>query len=236
VKKIAVFLVLSLAVFLFSGCERKSSVSVTTASSTPIPEELQGSSDTSPTATTSQTTDSSSQNEFVIDSATIDNTFQQNYDVALDDAQKSLKSGVKYCGAKVTFYGATLTESSKQSFVFYSDLFSADYYWVVTLNGYQANQKTRAFVPKRDMVNEIKCMTNTGPAPSTFTGEYKQLTKSDKFKNIDPGTIAETTIETTNANWNITIINNIGESALVQTLGPSATSSGSTSDNQTPSE
>lgn len=225
-KKILLITTIILVGVVFAGCQKKSTVSITAASSsTPIPETLQqidsSGTGTKPTSSTTSTTSQAAQSQsFVSDGATVDNTFQQNYQVALDDAQKALRSGVKYCGAKISFYGATLAEANQQSFIFYSDDFSKDYYWVVSLNGYQDNQKTRSFAAKKDLSTELKCMTNTGSAPGTFSDIYDQLTKTDQFKKVDVGTIAQTTLETTDTGWSVAVVNNAGESIIVNTINP----------------
>lgn len=223
------------AVFALSGCQKKSNLTTTptaTGSTTTSPNTNSTSNDLqelnasiSPVAGGSSTSSSlnKTDQEYIVDSAMIDSLFRENYQIALEDAQKSLKSGVKYCGAKVSFYGATLTETNKQSFIFYSDTFSKDYYWIVSLNGYQENQKTRSFAARKDLVNELKCMTTTGSAPILFTGAYEEVTKTDKFQRIDPGTIAETTLETMNNGWNVTITDNAGTNKLVTTINPTAT-------------
>jgi hypothetical protein len=236
-KKLPVFVVVTVAIFALGGCQKKSSLTTTpttTGSTTPNStasatagdlQELNAS--ISPVGAGSGT--SSGQNKtdqgYIVDSAMIDSLFRENYQIALEDAQKSLKSGVKYCGAKVSFYGATLTETNKQSFIFYSDTFSKDYYWIVSLNGYQNNQKTRSFAARKDMVNELKCMTSTGSAPALFTGAYEEVIKTDKFQRIDPGTIAETTLATMNNGWNVTITDNAGTNKFVTTINPTATES-----------
>ena len=225
-KKIATLCVIGVFALSFSGCEKKSTVSVS-SSATPIPDALQKidsgvSASGSAVATSSATSDEQS---FINDAASIDSTFQQNYQVALEDAQKSLKSGVKYCGAKITFYGATLSQDNKQSFVFYSNEFSNDYYWVVSLNGYQDNLKTRAFAAKKDMTSEIKCMSATGSAPGTFSDIYSKVISGEQFKKTDPGIIAETTLETMDSGWSVTVINNAGQSVIVDNINPTATKS-----------
>lgn len=225
-KKIATFCVIAVFALSFSGCQKKSTVSVS-SSSTPIPDALQKI-DSGVSASGSATANSSATSEgqsFINDTASIDSTFQQNYQVALDDAQKSLKSGVKYCGAKITFYGATLSQDNKQSFIFYSNDFSNDYYWVVSLNGYQDNLKTRAFAAKKDMTSEIKCMTASGSAPGTFSDIYAKVISGEQFKKTDPGTIAETTLETMDSGWSVTVINNAGQSVIVDNINPTATKS-----------
>jgi hypothetical protein len=231
-KKLIIVSVLLLLVASLSGCVKKSSVSITATSKTPIPSELKNLQANQPVNSSTAVSQSQPPQIFLTDKAVIDSTFSQNYTVALDDAQKSLRSGVKYCGSKIRFYGATMSEKSEQSFIFYSDEFSKDYYWVVTLNGYQENRKTRSFAARKDLVSELKCMVNTGNAPGIFSASYEKLVKTDQFNRVDPGTIALTNIETMDVGWNITIINNAGESILtnminspeqIQTSSPTTT-------------
>jgi len=219
-KLIAVVIVFAFT-FLLSGCEKKSDVSIADITITPLPEELQGVSagDDNGSATSRTGGAQISQEEdFITDAEVIDETFQQNYQVALADAQQALQKGVKYCGAKITFYGATMADTSIDSFVFYSDSFSKDYFWVVTLDGYQNNLKTRSFAARRDLADEIKCMTNTADAPGTISDIYEQLTTSDEFKISDHGTTAQTILETANSAWTVSVINNVGGISIRQTI------------------
>jgi len=229
-KKVAVVFIVITLTSSFYGCQKKSTVTLTSSNTaTPVPKELQNpDANSSVQATASVSANSNSQESFIVDAPAIDNTFEKNYAIALEDAQKSLLSAVKYCGAKVSFFGATLSEISKQDFIFYSDQFSKDYYWVVSLNGYQDNHKTRAFAAKKDLVGELKCMASTGRAPGSYSNAYEQLTKTSQFQKVDPGTIALTTLETMDTGWNITVTNNAGENVVVNTINPSAQNSPST--------
>jgi hypothetical protein len=120
-RKVFVFASVLLASFSLVGCQKKTSnltVTTTAVATTKSPDtsalEQLNNSLASPSATGSKTSTVGSGQEFIIDSAMIDSLFRENYQIALEDAQKSLKSGVRYCGAKISFYGASLTESNKQ--------------------------------------------------------------------------------------------------------------------------
>lgn len=238
-KKTFFILLVLFAVVFLSGCQKKSDLAVAPNPSsssvtgapvagagtpTAIPSTIAHLNDNiSVAATASKPATATSTESFILDASSADTIFQQNYAIALDDAQKALKSGVKYCGAKVSFFGATLSETNQQSFIFYSDSFSMDYYWIVTLNGYLNNQKTRAFAAKKDLASELKCMTSTTNAPGTFSNAYSNLIKTEKFKKIDPGTIAQTVLETMDTSWNISVINNAGQNVIVTAINSTAT-------------
>ena len=234
-KKITIIFSVLLLASSFYGCQKKSTSSLTGTGTDPMPSTVSGAnSTTSVTASTttvassSATTDSSQPrsyqqiDSYVVEQTQVDTTFRQNYQTALADAQRALKGGAKYCGSIVKFYGAQLTSQNDQSFVFYNDDFSKDYYWIVDLNGYQDNAKLRSFTARRDIATSIKCLTAPPADPPTFASYYLRFSATDKFKMIDPGIIAQTTLSTMDTSWSVVVTDNAGAIAATEVMNVAA--------------
>lgn len=211
-----------LAAFL-SGCQKKSTTQI--ASTDTLPPELENLQVNSPVSTDSTADQDKPKSyqkidSFVEEQTQIDDIFKQNYQAAYEDAQRALKGKAIYCGAIIKFYGATLFLQNDQSFVFYSDDFSRDYYWIVNLNGFKDNQKLRSFTAKRDLTSDIKCLASPAANPPLFSSFYLRFSESDKFKLIDPGIIAETRLQTQDTAWKIIVTDNAGAVAASELMNP----------------
>ncbi len=230
-KVTSLFVIVLLATLLY-GCQKKSTTQVTSTDALPPElENLQVNSPVAPDSTASENQPKSYQkiDTFVEEQTQVDEIFKQNYQAAYEDAQRALKGKAIYCGAIVKFYGATLFAQNDQSFVFYSDDFSKDYYWIVNLNGFKDNQKLRSFTAKRDLTSDIKCLANPTANPPLFSSFYLRFSGSDKFKLIDPGIIAETRLQTQDTAWKIIVVDNAGAIAASELMNPQTTQAQSTS-------
>jgi hypothetical protein len=72
------------------------------------------------------------------------------------------------------------------------------------------------------MTNDIKCFTTAPTDPPTFSSYYQRFIATDKFKLIDPGIIAQTTLATMDTGWSITVTDNLGAISATEILSPSA--------------
>jgi len=221
-KVTSLFVMVLLAAFL-SGCQKKSTTQI--ASTDTLPPELENLQVNSPVSTDSTADQDKPKSyqkidSFVEEQTQIDDIFKQNYQAAYEDAQRALKGKAIYCGAIIKFYGATLFLQNDQSFVFYSDDFSRDYYWIVNLNGFKDNQKLRSFTAKRDLTSDIKCLASPAANPPLFSSFYLRFSESDKFKLIDPGIIAETRLQTQDTAWKIIVTDNAGAVAASELMNP----------------
>lgn len=219
-----------------SACTKKSNlnssssaVNSSNVASEALPAEaLSVSANSSPSASGSKTNQPQSYqtiDSFVTEKTLIDDTYRQNYQVALEDAQRALKGSAKFCGTIIKFYGAQLTSQNIEQFLFYNDDFSKDYYWLVELNSYGTVKKTRSFIARRDIASDIKCAANPSATLAMFSSTYEQFTATEKFKMIDPGIIALTTIYPMDASWNIVVTDNAGAVSANEILNVTAAAS-----------
>ncbi len=241
-KFVFVFAVVVISLSL-SACTKKSDTTSKVNSSNIASEALPAAAGSlAATATSSSVSNASNQNSsqpksyqqidsFVEEKTQIDDTYKTNYQLALEDAQRALKGGAKYCGTIITFYGAQLTSQNIQGFLFYNDDFSKDYYWLVELNSYGSVKKTRSFIARRDIASDLKCQTNQTGSLNLFSAAYEQFTQTEKFKLIDPGIIAQTKLYPMDTGWSINVIDNAGNTAANEILNTQPSVSGSVAAN-----
>ncbi|MCX6809798.1 MAG: hypothetical protein NTZ65_03580 [Candidatus Berkelbacteria bacterium] len=166
----------------------------------------------------------------ISDASQISVNFQKNYQVALQDANTSLQNKAKYCGVITEYVGPFVTTYPKESFFFYADELSKDYYWVVSFDALKNNQKQRLFAARRDYKDQIKCMTTPPAQPSDFVASYQALLDSGKTNSLTATQVGRTTIATWDTKWLVTMAGFEGQNMLSeQTESTSASTTASTS-------
>jgi hypothetical protein len=218
---------MSLALAL-SGCEKKTDATVSAiATAPPALSSITPTSDSSATATAQSAPQVNGADQ-------IEATYQKNYQTALADANQSLQNKAKFCAAQIKYPGSQITNNGEESFFFYADELSKDYYWVVVFDGMQNNKKKRLFAARRDLTDEIKCMTNPTATPPSFIQAYQNLLASGKISSLDASSVALTTIGLQDTTFRIDIIGYDGQTIQSESVSPAA---GSTATNtQTPTK
>ena len=220
---ILVALFLSLAL---SGCEKKTDITVSPAA-TPPPalSSITPASNSLATATAQSAPQLNNTDQ-------IETTYQKNYQIALADANQSLQNKAKFCAVQIKYPGSQITNNGEESFFFYADELSKDYYWVVVFDGMQNNKKKRLFAARRDLADEIKCITSPTTTPPSFIKAYQNLLASGKISSLDASSVALTTISLQDTTFRINIIGYDGQ--MIQSENASPTTTSTSVSTQTP--
>lgn len=213
-KKTLISALVIVIAFLLTGCEAKTA---TTQDMTVPPATNDTTSEVAPiTDDTTPASSGTSSLTSAIDTGSIDTVFNQNFTLAQEDAKKMLGDEAKFCFAKVSFLGGVISTKGEMNYFFVNDMKIADYYWLVSFDSTQDNQKKRYLAAKRDWGNPA---CTTLPAPSSFASAYEAF--------IANGAI-DASSALTSAKVNMTFVQDIWKMELFNTEGALITSQTST--------
>lgn len=174
-KLLPLFLAVVIALAL-SGCKRKSTESVETDLTSP-PANTFSQTEGSPTPTaTTIAADSSLAS--AVDVASIDAIFKQNFTLAEQDAKSVMGDETKFCFARVSFLGGIVSPTGQMDYFFENSAKIKDYWWLVSFDTAQDNQKKRYLAAKRDWAG-IVC--TTAKEPPSFASVYTNLAATGKI-------------------------------------------------------
>ncbi len=220
-KKTFLLVIMATIALLLTGCEAKDNSNIG-AEITPPASEAVSQVPLAGSATPSQASQTDSLASS-IDITSIDAVFNQNFGLAQDDAKKIL-GDAKFCFAQVNFLGGVISTKGEMNFFFENDSKIANYYWMVTLDSTQNNQKKRYLAAKRDWGSPA-CTTLT--SPPSFALAFVDFINSGTVTSSTMLSTAKVVMTLTNNLWEIELFNTSGELILSQsqTASPKATTS-----------
>jgi hypothetical protein len=206
-------LVLSLVAcsFILFGCQKKSTVSVSSTGADQIPQSAAEGSAV-PAATGSQVIGSATQSATGVsgfnldyDDTAVGSAFTENYQEALADANGTLKNQAKFCNIIAEFAPSEKPSSAKLNFFFSADA-QKDWYWLGQKDQLE-NQKKRMFAAKRDY-KEITCSSLTvDQLAVTYAKAYEAVIKSGKI-SLSSSDVAKIKIYLDDKLWRVDIWKN----------------------------
>jgi len=211
-KKILIFTLIIVVAFLLTGCKAKD---VSTEKMTVPPTTDDSASEKPPiTDDTAPALSDASSLTSAIDVTSIDTVFNQNFTLAQEDAKKILGDGAKFCFAKVNFLGGVILTKGEMNYFFVNDAKIADYYWLVSFDSTQDNQKKRYLAAKRDWGNPV-CTSLT--APSSFASAYKVFIENGTIDASSVLASAKVNMTLVKDAWKIELFNTEGSLILSET-------------------
>lgn len=204
-KKILISASVIVVALLLTGCQAKTTTPQQEIPVAPAADDT--GLDTAPVTGEADSTPATSSLTASIDTASIDTVFNQNFALAAEDAKTMLGDQVKFCFAKVSFLGGIISTKGEMNYFFTSDAKIADYYWLVSFDSTQDNQKKRYLAAKRDWGNP-NCTSLA--APPSFASAYTAFAAD--------GTI-DTSTALTSAKVNMTLTQDIWKMELFNTDG-----------------
>ena len=211
-KKILVSVSVIVVALLLTGCEAKTTVS---QEEIPVPPAADDTGlDTPPVTGESDPAPATSSLTASIDTASIDTVFNQNFALAQEDAKTILGDEARFCFAKVSFLGGVVSTKGEMNYFFTGDNKIADYYWLVSFDSTQDNQKKRYLAAKRDWGNPT-CTTLL--APPSFANAYTSLAAGGTIDTSTALTSARLNMTLTQDVWTMELFNTDGALILSET-------------------
>lgn len=204
-KKILISVSVMVIALLLTGCEAKTTVP---QEEIPVPPAADDTGlDTPPVTDETDSPPVTSSLTASIDTASIDTVFNQNFALAQEDAKTILGNEAKFCFARVSFLGGVVSTKGEMNYFFTDSGKIADYYWLVSFDSTQDNQKKRYLAAKRDWGNPT-CTSLS--APPSFANAYTSLAA---------GGLIDTSTALTSAKLNMTLIQDVWTMELFNTDG-----------------
>jgi hypothetical protein len=218
---ISLFVVVSLS---FGGCQPKgiseevAPANETTSEEAPLTEDTLTAQEPVPAST--------------VDVEAIDNIFNQNFSLALEDAKKNLGENTKFCFVKISFLGGVISTKGKMDFFFENSQKIANYYWLVSFDSTSPeNQKKRYLAAQKDW-GEQSCTTME--TPPSFATAYNNFAKAGKLDTVTTALAARTDMTLVDKLWKIELFSISGETIFSETESATPTASTSVTPSPTP--